>query len=198
MRNHIGNITFELCDTEVPGMRYDKVLGGIQKYIQHQRYWIHVLKADHDEMDKKNGLYDRFALWVEIRKWFKVLNLESTMDTTPFTEKALQEAGMKADRLFKLPRVEGAKHALNELLKEWCGAKIVTLIGIEMYNKFMGGTDRCDSLRGFNTTQRKSVKWWHSLLFWALDIAYVNAYAVSTRDLVFWAFSSSSNLFHGN
>ena len=125
MRNHIGNITFELCETEVPGMRYDKVLGGIQKYIQHQRYWIHVLKADHDEMDKKNGLYDRFALWVEIRKWFKVLNLESTMDTTPFTEKALQEAGMKADRLFKLPRVEGAKHALNELLKEWCGAKIV-------------------------------------------------------------------------
>ena len=57
-----------------------------------------------------------------------------------------------------------------------------TLIGIEMYNKFMGGTDRCDSLRGFNTTQRKSVKWWHSLLFWALDIAYVNAYAVYVSD----------------
>ena len=57
-----------------------------------------------------------------------------------------------------------------------------TLLGIMMYNKFMGGTDRCDALRGFNTTQRKSVKWWHSLFFWALDVAYVNAYTVYLHD----------------
>ena len=124
--NHIGNLTFELCDTEVNGMKYDRHLGGIQKYNQHQRYYVHVLKCSHDTLDRKGGLYDRFALWIEIRKWFKVLQLQSTMDETPFTELSLQEAGKSADRLFKLPNVEGAKHALNELLKEWCGARIIT------------------------------------------------------------------------
>jgi len=33
----IGNIAFELCDTEAPGLKYDKTFGGMQKYIQHQR-----------------------------------------------------------------------------------------------------------------------------------------------------------------
>lgn len=134
--NHIGNLTFELCDTEVS--KYDRHLGGIQKYNQHQKYYVHVLKCSHDTLDKKGGLYDRFALWIEIRKWFKVLQLQSTMDETPFTELTLQEAGKSADMLFKLPSVEGAKHALNELLKEWCGAKIVTVrVGKNKDNKKM-------------------------------------------------------------
>lgn len=120
---HIANLTFELCDTEVPGMKYDDELGGIQKYYQHQRYWMHVLKED---MEKRGGLYERMGLWIEIRKWMKVLKLESTIDTRPFSEKDLQRAGMKADRLSKLPKVEGARHALSELLREWCGTSIVT------------------------------------------------------------------------
>ena len=40
----IGNIAFELCDTEAPGLKYDKTFGGMQKYIQHQRYSHHVMK----------------------------------------------------------------------------------------------------------------------------------------------------------
>ena len=119
--NQIANIAFELCDTEAPGLKWDKTFGGMQKYIQHQRYWMHVLKEDMD-----NGLYTRFGLWIEIRKWLKALGLDSTMDTTPFTEISIQRAGMKVDKLFKLPHVDGAVHALNELMKEWSGTKIVT------------------------------------------------------------------------
>ena len=62
---------------------------------------------------------------VEIRKWLQELGLESTMDTTPFTEEALQKAGMVADKLKKLPHVEGAVHALSELMKDWSGTTII-------------------------------------------------------------------------
>ena len=47
------------------------------------------------------------------------------MDTTPFTEEAIQKAGMVADKKFTLPKVECAKHALEELMKEWSGTTII-------------------------------------------------------------------------
>lgn len=62
----IGNIAFELCDTEAPGLKYDKTFGGMQKYIQHQRYSHHVMK----EYDHDKNLCKRFPLWVEIRKYY--------------------------------------------------------------------------------------------------------------------------------
>jgi hypothetical protein len=124
----IANIAFELCDTEAPGFKWDKKFGGMQKYIQHQRYSHHVMK----EYDSDKNLCKRFGLWIEIRKWLKPLGLDSTMDTTPFTEEALQRAGMEADKLFKLPHVEGADLALSELMKYWSG----TTIGVaERYGK---------------------------------------------------------------
>jgi hypothetical protein len=84
------------------------------------------------EYDHDKNLCKRFGLWTEIRKWLQVLELDSTMDTTPFTEEALQRAGMKADKLFKLPHAEGAKLALSELMKYWSG----TTIGVaERYGK---------------------------------------------------------------
>jgi hypothetical protein len=130
----IGNIAFELCDTEAPGLKYDKTFGGMQKYIQHQRYSHHVMK----EYDHDKNLCKRFALWVEIRKWLKELGLESTMDTTPFTEEALQRAGMVADKLRKVPHVEGAVHALSELMKDWSGTTIIRVrVGKNQDNKKM-------------------------------------------------------------
>lgn len=129
---HIANLTYELCETEVPGMKYDSEIGGIQKYYQHQRYWIDVLKEDME------CLYDRMGLWIEIRKWLKELKLESTIDVSPFTEEDLQRAGMKADRLSKMPSVEGARHALSELLREWSGTSIVSIrVGKNGDNKKM-------------------------------------------------------------
>ena len=47
------------------------------------------------------------------------------MDTTPFTEEAIQRAGMVADKLRKVPHVEGAVHALSELMKDWSGTTII-------------------------------------------------------------------------
>jgi hypothetical protein len=59
------------------------------------------------------------------------------------------------------------------------------LENISEYNKNMGGTDQCDQLRHYNTTQRKTVKWWHALFFWALDVASgVNAYTEYQYDYI--------------
>ena len=43
------------------------------------------------------------------------------------------------------------------------------------YNKFMVGTDLSDQRRGNFTCQRKSVKWWHSLFYFSLDILMVTS-----------------------
>jgi hypothetical protein len=118
----IGNIAFELCDTEAPGLKYDKTFGGMQKYIQHQRYSHHVMK----EYDHDKNLCKRFALWVEIRKWLKELGLESTMDTTPFTEEALQQAAITVRKKTTVPTVEAAKLDFEDNLKDWSGATIIS------------------------------------------------------------------------
>ena len=60
------------------------------------------------------------------------------MDTTEFTEEDIQRAGMIADKLPELPRVEGAKHAFSELLREWSGAKVTVKnrTGKDIYDEF--------------------------------------------------------------
>jgi hypothetical protein len=50
------------------------------------------------------------------------------------------------------------------------------------YNGHMGGVDKADQLRGYQTTQRKSAKWWHTLFYWCLDITLVNAYVCYKSD----------------
>lgn len=130
----IGNIAFELCDTEAPGLKYDKTFGGMQKYIQHQRYSHHVMK----DYDYEKNLCKRFPLWNEIRKWLKELGLDSSMDTTPFTEEALQQAAITIRRKTSVPTVEAAKLDFEDYLKEWSGARIVRVrVGKNQNNKKM-------------------------------------------------------------
>ena len=46
------------------------------------------------------------------------------------------------------------------------------------YNKFMGGVDQLDALRGTYTCRIKAKKWYFSLLWWMLDVAMINAHHV--------------------
>jgi len=46
------------------------------------------------------------------------------------------------------------------------------------YNLFMLGVDKADQRREPYNCQRKSVKWWHALLFWTLETAMVNAHVL--------------------
>ena len=48
------------------------------------------------------------------------------------------------------------------------------------YNEFMGAVDQHDALRGSASCSQKSMKWWHTLFWWMLDAAMVNAYCVYT------------------
>ena len=49
---------------------------------------------------------------------------------------------------------------------------------VKNYNQNMGGVDKHDMLRQLYEINRKSMKWWHRLLFSSLDMAVVNTYAV--------------------
>ena len=42
----------------------------------------------------------------------------------------------------------------------------------------MGGVDKHDMLRQLYEINRKSMKWWHRLVFGSLDMAVVNTYVV--------------------
>ena len=44
------------------------------------------------------------------------------------------------------------------------------------YTKNMGGVDRADQLRAYNTSARKSQIWWRQLLFFLIDLCRVNAW----------------------
>ncbi len=46
---------------------------------------------------------------------------------------------------------------------------------IDYYNQKMGGVDRADALRSQLTTIRRCKKWWHSIWYWILDTAFINA-----------------------
>ena len=46
------------------------------------------------------------------------------------------------------------------------------------YNEFMGAVDQHDALRGSVSCSQMSMKWWHTLFWWMLDAAMVNAYCV--------------------
>ena len=53
----------------------------------------------------------------------------------------------------------------------------VTITGpqiVKDYNQNMGGVDKRDMLRQLCEIKRKSMKWWHRLLFGSLDMAVVN------------------------
>lgn len=49
---------------------------------------------------------------------------------------------------------------------------------VKDYNAFMGGVDTADRLRALYYVDRKSPKWWHTLLWGTLDIAFVNAFVI--------------------
>ena len=46
------------------------------------------------------------------------------------------------------------------------------------YNNLMGGTDLKDFMRGQFTTQRRSKKWWHTLMYWVLDSSMYNSFCL--------------------
>ncbi|XP_049780398.1 piggyBac transposable element-derived protein 3-like [Schistocerca cancellata] len=46
------------------------------------------------------------------------------------------------------------------------------------YNKNMGGVDHADRLRSAYGLDRRSKKWWHRLLWGAIEISFVNAYVI--------------------
>ena len=51
-------------------------------------------------------------------------------------------------------------------------------LAIAEYNRIMGGVDRFDQFRERYSVGRRSVKWWHRILYWLIDLMVVNAYVM--------------------
>lgn len=49
---------------------------------------------------------------------------------------------------------------------------------VETYNKYMGGVDKFDQLKERYSIGRRSVKWWHRIFYFLLDLAIVNSYVL--------------------
>lgn len=47
---------------------------------------------------------------------------------------------------------------------------------VQCYNSFMGGVDRFDQLRERYEIGRRSIKWWHRLFYFLVDLAIVNSF----------------------
>ena len=64
--------------------------------------------------------------------------------------------------------------------KQKDGAKVTITCphGVKDYNQNMGGVDKHDMLCQLYEINRKSMKWWHRLLFGSLDMAVINTYVV--------------------
>lgn len=51
---------------------------------------------------------------------------------------------------------------------------------VAKYIAIMGGVDRFDQLQGCYAIGRRSVKWWHRILYYLIDLAVVNSFILWT------------------
>lgn len=49
---------------------------------------------------------------------------------------------------------------------------------VKVYNQTMGGVDKFDQLRECYAIGRRSVKWWHRIFYYLIDLAIVNSYVM--------------------
>lgn len=47
---------------------------------------------------------------------------------------------------------------------------------VKVFNEIMGGVDRFDQLRERYAIGRRSVKWWHRIFYYLIDLAIVNSF----------------------
>lgn len=51
-------------------------------------------------------------------------------------------------------------------------------LAIAEYNRIMGGIDRFDQMRERYAIGRRSLKWWHRIFYWLIDLSVVNAFTL--------------------
>ena len=44
------------------------------------------------------------------------------------------------------------------------------------YTRFMGGVDKADQYRSYQSCSRQSMAWWRKILYFLIDVAHVNAW----------------------
>jgi len=62
--------------------------------------------------------------------------------------------------------------------KDGTAAEVACPGAIARYNQIMGGVDKFDQLRERYEIGRRSVKWWHRIMYFLIDLAIVNAFVM--------------------
>jgi hypothetical protein len=69
--------------------------------------------------------------------------------------------------------------------KDGTTSAVACPLAISEYNRTMGGVDRFDQLRERYAIGRRSIKWWHRIFYWLIDLAVINSfilYKISRKD----------------
>ena len=71
---------------------------------------------------------------------------------------------------------------INRKNKDGTKSEVSCPIAIAKYNKVMGGVDRFDQFRERYAIGRRSLKWWHRIFFYLIDLAIVDAFILWSVD----------------
>ena len=88
------------------------------------------------------------------------------MDNKPVTMLTSSSSPRTVERILRRNR-DGTRTEIS------CPKAVAT------YNRIMGGVDKFDQLRERYAIGRRSVKWWHRIFYYLIDLAIVNAFVMS-------------------
>lgn len=69
-----------------------------------------------------------------------------------------------------------ATENVSRRLKNGSETTISRPLAVKKYTEIMGGVDRFDQYRAKYMIGRKSKKWWHSIMYYYIDVAIINAF----------------------
>ena len=75
-------------------------------------------------------------------------------------------------------------HPASMTCVDGLGRSKVKRLVVHKYNQSMGGVDKADQFGVYYSFDRKSVKWWHKLMFWLLEVSIVNTYILYRETVV--------------
>lgn len=79
-----------------------------------------------------------------------------------------------------------AMFTLTNRVNRTTGEHVTLPTAIVLYNKYMGGVDRCDQLNKYYTITRKTIKWWKKLAFHMINQTVTNAF------ILYWMYHPHS------
>lgn len=105
-------------------------------------------------------------------EWVGISKEDSPVDLVVWNDSALVFGISTSKDAFDDSLVRRRVKGSSEKLVRYCPELISS------YNKYMGAIDAANALRSHVTTSRRCKKWWHSIMYFLLDVSAANGYIV--------------------